>query len=204
MSIQRLEKCVQIAKLYEQRKVRIVLSGGFGHHFNPSDQPHSLIQEKYLSEHLDLDPDVIGKGATGLFDKITNTVEEAIALYNELVCPDSIFHNAEEIIVVTSPFHFARSKYLLEIAHAKTNLHRPKLSMVACEPVPERDDNTDQDDITFLDPSIPKIKQIRLYRYFMAGLSERQKHALDKYEEAGLLALRNNPYGAWLDFIEHH
>jgi len=204
LSIQRLEKCVQIAELYGQSKVKIVLSGGSGQHFNPSDQPHYLIQEEYLSERLKWNQDAIGKGATGLFTRITNTVEEAIALYHEIVCPDSIFHDANEIIVVTSPFHLDRSKYLMEIAHSKAILKGcPLLSMVACEPLPNRG-NIDQDDVTFLDPSIPKIKQNYLYRYFMTGLSEKQKQALDKYEEAGLLTLKTNPYGSWLDFIKQH
>ena len=202
LTIQRLKRCVQLAGLHGQRRVDIVLSGGYGQHFNPSDQPHYLIQEKYLSEHLNWSQCAIGRGATGLLTGITNTVEEAIALYNELVCPNSIFHSADEIIVVTSPFHFERSKYLMETAHSKAPRNKlPKLTMEVCDPVPTRDD-ADPDDISFLDPTVPKIRQNCLYRNFMTGLSDKQKHALDKYEEVGLQTLKTCPYGSWLEFVE--
>lgn len=201
LSIQRLEKCVQIGRNYKNS--RIVLSGGVGQHFNPINLPHFLIQEEYLSSQLGWSRDAIGKGFTGSLGRITNTVEEAIALYNEIICPESIFHESDKIIVVTSPFHFERSKYLIDVVYSKMNLERPELNVVQCEQLPTIADDSNQD-ISFLNPNIPKCHQDSLYRYFMTGLTKKQKEALEIYEKKGLQDLKINPYGKWLDFIENH
>ena len=63
LSIQRLEKCVQIGRNYKNSK--IVLPGGVGQHFNPTNLPHFSIQEEYLSSQLGWSRDAIGKGFTG-------------------------------------------------------------------------------------------------------------------------------------------
>ena len=205
LSIQRLEKSIQVADLYRHKNVKIVLSGGFGQHFNPTDKTHAQIQKEYLVECLRYPQEAVGKGSTGMFDNISNTVEEAIALYEELVCPNSILHNSEEIVIITSPFHFERSKYLMEVAHSKAKQYaQPVLSVVKSDPVPIKENDSNKDDTTFLNPKVPKAKQDYLYRHFMSGISETQQLALEEYERYGLQVLKTRPYGAWLDFVNKY
>jgi len=203
ISIQRLEKCVELIQKYKTDNIKIILSGGLGNHFNPTNEPHSLICEKYLIQQLNVNKKYISYGTTNLFTKITNTVEEAISLYNEMMSTESIFFSANLIIIVTSPYHLERSKYLIEKAYNKVVCDkRAKLLFVPCKPIPISD-NSD-DNIDFLNPKIPKTKQKDLWKYYMNDFSKEQKESLNLYENIGLYTLKNNPYGMWLEFLNNN
>lgn len=201
--IKRLEKCVEIFNKFKGDNVKICLSGGFGKHFNPTNETHSILQENYLIEKLNFCKKNIDKGKTGSFEEITNTVQEAISLYNEMTCENSIFSMADLIIIVTSPFHFERSVYLMQKSHSKVkDSNKPaQLLMIKSNSIPIKS-NFNDGGIDFLNPLIPKKDQKDLWFYYQDKLSNRQEEALIKYEAHGLNILKNEPFGMWKDFLD--
>ena len=99
MSKSRADKIIEISKNCDE--VRIVLTGGFGHHFNTTKTPHYQYVENYLLENGILSERVVKRLTTN------NTVDDVrlIAQY----CKKNSISNP---ILVTSEFHAARSQLL--------------------------------------------------------------------------------------------
>ncbi len=90
---------------------KILLTGGFGKHFNESDKPHAYYLERYLIEQ--------GLASEAILDSVmsTNTLEDA-----SLTRPVIVQHDVAEILVVTSDYHYDRAQYVFESEYKKTNV----------------------------------------------------------------------------------
>lgn len=86
---------------------KILLTGGFGKHFNDTNQPHWIYAKDFLIKELSVSPDSF------LDESIesANTVEDV-----EKAKPIFQKYNFKKIIVVTSEFHHKRVKYIIEKA----------------------------------------------------------------------------------------
>ncbi len=106
---QRCEKGIQ--EYLNHPTWKIALTGGFGEHFNKSEQPHAIYLQKYLIER-GIAPEVI-------LDPVmsTNTLEDA-----SLTKPIIVKYNVEDILVVSSDFHYARARYIFESEYFDTNI----------------------------------------------------------------------------------
>jgi len=91
---------------------RIMLTGGFGAHFNTARQPHTYYLKKYL-----LDRSIPSEA---IIDQIssTSTLEDA-----SLSKPAILKYNVTELLVITSDFHHARAQYIFEQDFANTNIN---------------------------------------------------------------------------------
>ena len=106
---QRCEKGIQ--EYLNKPGWKIILTGGFGEHFNRSKKPHAFYLQNYLMER-GIAPEVI-------LDLVmsTNTLEDAsLSKQTVLKC------NVEDILVVTSDFHYNRARYIFESEYADTNI----------------------------------------------------------------------------------
>ncbi|MEA3480136.1 MAG: ElyC/SanA/YdcF family protein, partial [Bacteroidota bacterium] len=90
---------------------KIMLTGGFGEHFNKSEKPHAFYLQKYLIER--------GIAPEAIIDSVlsTNTLEDA-----SLSKPKIVKYNVNELVVVTSDFHYERARYIFEHAYSDTNI----------------------------------------------------------------------------------
>ena len=90
---------------------KIVLTGGFGEHFNKSEKPHAYYLKKYLIEQ--------GVAPAVIVDSVlsTNTLEDA-----SLTKPIIEKYNVGDILVVTSDFHYDRARYIFEREYSDTNI----------------------------------------------------------------------------------
>ena len=86
---------------------KILLTGGFGKHFNDTNLPHWKYAKDFLINVLSVSPDSI----LGETIESANSVEDI-----EIARP--IFHkyNFDKIILVTSEFHRQRVEYIIEKA----------------------------------------------------------------------------------------
>lgn len=197
----RMKKCYELLEKYKSNNnVKIILSGGKGSHFNITDETHSSICEKYLIEKLNVNKIHLTNNNIKSFKNITNTVEEAIAFYEEMIKEKSVFFLANTIIILTSPFHLERTKYLFKKVYDKISIkNKGILLFESCDilPISNKNDNN----IDFLDPYIPKKNHKDLWKYYMSNFSKNQINALKLYEKNGLDNLINRPYGIWLDFL---
>jgi uncharacterized SAM-binding protein YcdF (DUF218 family) len=104
MAISRLDVCWQ---WYATERTPIVLTGGFGAHFNTTDKPHA----QYLKENL-LARGVLSTDILALIES-ANTVEDAV-LSKWIVET----YTPQEVIVITSVYHLARAKMVFEAVYA--------------------------------------------------------------------------------------
>jgi uncharacterized SAM-binding protein YcdF (DUF218 family) len=106
---QRCEKGIQ--EYLNHPSWKIVLTGGIGEHFNTSAQAHAVYLQKYL----------IGRGIAPevILDSVmsTNTHEDA-----SLSKPIIVKHNVEDILVVSSDFHYERARHIFETEYSDTNI----------------------------------------------------------------------------------
>ncbi|MDQ8202232.1 YdcF family protein [Pelagicoccus sp. SDUM812003] len=97
-------RCEQAYKLWKDNPTwKILLTGGFGEHFNTTPYPHA----KYLSDYLvklGVAPDRFLEFASS-----RNTIEDA-SLSRAIVEGQ----NSKCIVVITSDYHLARARYLFE------------------------------------------------------------------------------------------
>lgn len=91
---------------------KIVLTGGFGEHFNTTKQAHSVYLRKYLMER-GIAPELILDSVLS-----SNTLEDA-----SLSKPIIVKHHVEEILVVTSDFHYDRARYIFESEYSDTEIN---------------------------------------------------------------------------------
>ncbi len=98
------DRCQRAWVEYKNNKnYKILLTGGFGSHFNTTEYPHTHYLKKYLT----------GKGISeqdfveGVESK--NSLEDAL-----LSRPVVLKYNIKNIIVVTSDYHYERAMYIFE------------------------------------------------------------------------------------------
>ena len=106
---QRCEKGIQ--EYLNHPTWKIVLTGGFGEHFNNSEKPHSYYLQRYLIEQ-GIAPEVIVDSVVS-----TNTLEDA-----SLTKPIIENYNVDDILVVTSDFHYDRARYIFKREYSDVNI----------------------------------------------------------------------------------
>ncbi len=90
---------------------KIVLTGGFGEHFNESEKAHAYYLRRYLIGR-GLAPEVI---VDSIFS--SNTLEDA-----SLTKALTVKYNVSDILVVTSDFHYDRARYIFESEYSDTDI----------------------------------------------------------------------------------
>jgi uncharacterized SAM-binding protein YcdF (DUF218 family) len=104
---------------------KILLTGGFGPHFNVTDKPHAYYSSRYLISKGVPERDILE------FAESSNTLEDA-----ELSWPIIQKYGVERVIVVTSDFHMQRTRMIFEkrylgisilFAESKTHLSQKEL-----------------------------------------------------------------------------
>jgi len=98
IAISRLDTCLS---LYRQEASYIMLTGGYGAHFNTTDKPHAWYGRQYL----------IGKGVPSykILDSVEsrNTVEDAT-----LSKPLITILQPSHVTIITSDFHLQRAAFI--------------------------------------------------------------------------------------------
>ena len=90
---------------------KFLLTGGYGAHFNTTDQPHAA----YLKRHL------VSRGIPA--QEILEFVESANTLQDASFSkPIVLKHGVPEILVVTSDYHVDRARYVFEREFADTEV----------------------------------------------------------------------------------
>ncbi|HET9914514.1 MAG TPA: YdcF family protein, partial [Anaerolineales bacterium] len=91
---------------------RILLTGGYGAHFNTTGRPHAAYLRDYLVER--------GVPAEAIveFAESATTLEDA-----SLSKPIVLKYGAPQILVVTSDYHIDRARYVFEREFADTDVH---------------------------------------------------------------------------------
>jgi uncharacterized SAM-binding protein YcdF (DUF218 family) len=100
-----------LAEYAERPGWKFLLTGGFGPHFNTTDQPHALYLKQYLLTKGVPEADIVE------FAVSTNTLEDA-----KQAKPIVLQYGVTEAVVVTSDFHLARASYIFEREFADTDL----------------------------------------------------------------------------------
>jgi hypothetical protein len=104
MAESRLAECLN---LYRNRNSKIVLTGGFGEHFNITKNAHAL----YLKQSL-IESGVKNEDILALIES-SNSVQDAI-LSKWII--DKF--QPEQIVIVTSDYHYLRAKLIFETVYA--------------------------------------------------------------------------------------
>lgn len=100
----RIEIC---QKLYKSGACKIVLTGGFGPHFNTTGKPHA----HYLKQNL-LNENICENDILALIES-RHSVEDA-TLSRWIIAE----YQPEEIIIITSDYHFDRAKMIFDAVYA--------------------------------------------------------------------------------------
>jgi uncharacterized SAM-binding protein YcdF (DUF218 family) len=112
------ERCgVALAEYGQRPGWKLLVTGGYGAHFNVTDRPHAAYVKDYLVEQ-----GVPGEAFLE-FAESRNTVEDA-ALVKDIV----LKYGTREMVVVTSDYHLERAQYLFERAFAGTGMEIEFLS----------------------------------------------------------------------------
>jgi len=90
---------------------KLLLTGGYGAHFNTTDQPHAAYVKAYLVKRG------VPNQAIVEFAKSANTLEDA-----SLAKPIVLKYGAPEIVVVTSDYHLDRARIIFEKEFAGTGV----------------------------------------------------------------------------------
>ncbi|MFI4910770.1 MAG: YdcF family protein [Sedimentisphaeraceae bacterium JB056] len=94
------------AALEEYKKdpsYKLLLTGGYGEHFNTTDKPHAAYLKEYLIKEGVPESDIVE------FAQSKNTIEDA-----SLSKPIIEKYAPEEILVITSDYHLGRAQYVFE------------------------------------------------------------------------------------------
>jgi len=107
-----VERCGQAVLEYMQHKdYMILLTGGYGDHFNKTDKPHAFYVSNYLVSKK------IPKECLLEFVESSSTIED-VKLSKPVIERD----NPKNIIIVTSDFHHDRVKYLFKKEFSKRKI----------------------------------------------------------------------------------
>lgn len=100
MAKKRLDKCYEA---YLSNKYAIILTGGFGLHFNTSNYPHHHLTKQYLIQKGVNNQDIIA------FLDSSNTVQDATMLL-----PILAQNPIEHLIIITSDYHRERVEFIFQ------------------------------------------------------------------------------------------
>ena len=98
ISSSRLDKVIE--EYLDNKDHRILLTGGFGAHFNRTNIPHATYAKNYL-----LAQRIPGEAFLESIDKTSNTVDDAV-----LIKPVVDELGVATLVVVSSDFHIARAE----------------------------------------------------------------------------------------------
>jgi uncharacterized SAM-binding protein YcdF (DUF218 family) len=98
-----IDRCREAIRICRTRGARIVLTGGFGTHFNTSRQPHVAYTKQYLLAQG------VDESKIAFLVESGNTIEDAT-----LLKPKLERSAIRKLCVVTSDFHHARAKYVFQ------------------------------------------------------------------------------------------
>jgi uncharacterized SAM-binding protein YcdF (DUF218 family) len=104
MAESRLDCCI---RLYQHGKHKILLTGGFGLHFNVSEKPHAWYLKQKLAATGIAEEDVLGMVESG------NSVEDATLskwILQEL--------DPARVTIITSDYHLERAKLIFKTVYA--------------------------------------------------------------------------------------
>jgi uncharacterized SAM-binding protein YcdF (DUF218 family) len=90
---------------------KLLLTGGYGAHFNTTGRPHAAYLKDYLTARG------VDKGDVVEFAESRNTLQDA-----SLSKPVVLKYGVAHIVVVTSDYHAARARYIFEREYAGTNV----------------------------------------------------------------------------------
>jgi uncharacterized SAM-binding protein YcdF (DUF218 family) len=108
------ERCeVALAEYAKRPDWKILLTGGYGAHFNTTDQPHAVYLRHYLVKR-----GVPGQAIMVEFAESANTLQDA-----SLSKPIILKYQVSEIILITSDYHVDRARYIFEREFADTQVH---------------------------------------------------------------------------------
>lgn len=82
---------------------KLLLTGGFGEHFNKTKKPHAYYSKQFLLKERVSDNDILG------FVSSSNSVEDAKK--SKLIVDR---YGIKKIVVITSDFHLKRVKFIFE------------------------------------------------------------------------------------------
>ena len=99
ISKSRLDYC---SKIFTKGQL-VLLTGGWGDHFNTSDKPHAFYGRQYLIQKGLSEKDFLE------FALSQNTVDDAVKVKSILTEPENV-----KLIVITSDYHKARVKLIFE------------------------------------------------------------------------------------------
>ena len=106
------DRCERAILEWQQHPgAKILPTGGFGDHFNTTDQPHAAYLRAYLHAR-GVPPEDVVQGAHS-----RNTIEDATLSF-----PIVQRYGASRVIVVTSDYHGARAQYVFGRTYAGVEL----------------------------------------------------------------------------------
>lgn len=107
------ERCDRAYELWKSLPhYKILMTGGFGAHFNKTAEPHAA----YLKNHLvSLG---IPESCFVEFAESQNTIEDA-----SLSKPILLKYQVREAIIITSDYHFDRANYIFDRYFSDTEIH---------------------------------------------------------------------------------
>jgi uncharacterized SAM-binding protein YcdF (DUF218 family) len=114
------ERCELALLEYAKRSAwKLLLTGGYGAHFNTTDQPHAAYLRRYL----------VKRGLPGQaiveFAESANTLQDA-----SFAKPIVLKYKVPEIVVVTSDYHIDRARYVFVREFADTGI---RLEFSVCQ-----------------------------------------------------------------------
>lgn len=118
-----LERCEAALRFHhEHPQWRLLLTGGYGPHFNTTNKPHAHYLHRWLLEHG------AAPGAFLAFAESRNTLEDA-----SLAKPIVLAAGATRIRVLTSDYHLARARFVFEREFAGSGVHLEFIGVVTDE-----------------------------------------------------------------------
>jgi uncharacterized SAM-binding protein YcdF (DUF218 family) len=90
---------------------KVLLTGGYGSHFNTTDQPHAAYLKRYLTSRG------IPEDQFVEYAESSNTLEDA-----SLSKPIALKYGARQLLVITSEYHLDRARYIFEREFAGTEV----------------------------------------------------------------------------------
>lgn len=116
------ERCDLAISLYHRSSTsnhKILLTGGFGRHFNTTSRPHAFYLQEYLLSRGIPEKDILG------FVSSSNTLEDA-SLSKEIVLKYGVQH----VRVITSDYHSERAKTVFKREYAGSGI---EIRFCVCE-----------------------------------------------------------------------
>jgi len=106
------ERCeMALSEYFKRSNWKILLTGGYGAHFNTTDQPHVAYAKHYLIQRG------LPTQALVEFAESANTLQDA-----SFSKPIVLKYRVPQLVVVTSDYHIDRARYIFEREFADTGL----------------------------------------------------------------------------------